>query len=65
MKTYVKKQVKNYAHFCKYHHILNKIKKAIMLFYHYITINYCPLVWMFRSRKSNYLINKVQEKINN
>ena len=24
--------------------------------------NYCPLVWMFCSRKSNNLINKVQER---
>ena len=23
--------------------------------------NYCPLVWMFCSRKSNNLVNKVQE----
>ena len=25
--------------------------------------NYCPLVWMFCSRKSNNLVNKVQERI--
>ena len=24
--------------------------------------NYCPLVWMFCSRKSNNLVNKVQER---
>ena len=25
-------------------------------------INYCPLIWIFRSRKSNNLLNKVQER---
>ena len=24
--------------------------------------NYCPLVWMFRSRQSNNLINKIHER---
>ena len=24
--------------------------------------NYCPLVWMFCSRKSNNMVNKVQER---
>ena len=47
--------------------MLMKIKKAEneKLLYCSMTkshFNYCPLVWMFCSRKSNNLINKVQER---
>ena len=51
-------------------HIKNICRKAgqklSVLLYKYVMIksrfNYCPLVWMFCSRQSNNLINKVHER---
>ena len=38
-------------------------KKLLYCFMIKSEFNYCPLVWMFCSRKSNNLINKVQERV--
>ena len=43
-------------------YLKNKKKKAISNTMIKSQFNYCPLVWMIRARKSNSMVNKVQER---